>query len=58
MLEELLACGVEIWRGWVVDQAVSIGDFLWEVLAGVEELEKAADGVDWLGEVDGAGLSS
>lgn len=57
MLEELVAGGVEIWSGWVVDQAVGVGDLLWEVLAGVEELEKAADSVDWLIEVDGAGLT-
>lgn len=57
MLEKLVAGGVEIWCSWVVDQAVGVGDFLWEVLAGVEELEEAADGIDWLGEVNGAGLS-
>lgn len=57
MLEELVAGGVEIRCGWVVDETVGVGDLLWEVFAGVEELEEASDGVDWLGEVDGAGLS-
>lgn len=56
VLEELVACGVEIWGGWVVDEAVGVGDLLWEVLASVEELEEASDGIEWLIEVKGANL--
>ena len=57
MLEELVASGIKFWCGYDVNQAGSVGDFLWKVFARVEELEKAADGVNWLGEVDGAGLT-
>lgn len=58
VLEELVAGGVEIWSGWVVDEAVGVGDLLGEVLAGIEELEEASDGIDWLIEVKSTSLKS
>ena len=56
VLEELVASGVKVWGGWVVDKTVGIGDLLREVLAGVEKLKKASNGVEWLVEIEGAGL--
>lgn len=48
MLEELLAALIDLRDGRVGLENARAGDLLGEVLAGVEELEEAADGVDIL----------
>ena len=60
VLEELLAGGVGVRESWIRDQLevlAAVWDLLWEVLVGVEVLEEAGDGVEWVvWELDDTGL--
>ncbi len=55
MLEELVACLINLWRIGIAFEIARVEDLAWEVVASIEKLEEAAYGIQiFVDEVDAA----